>query len=362
MKKVLSLLLVFAMLTMVFVGCSKEEEKTEVKTEAKTEEKKEDVKEETKEEVKEEAKEEVEAIVFRLAETHPGDYPTTLGDIEFARLVEEKTDGRIKVEVYHSKQLGEEKDVIEQVQFGAIDFTRVSVGPMTEFSPELAVVALPYIYNSSDHMWKVLSSEIGDNFLNGLEKSNFVGLTWYDGGARSFYNSVKPINTLEDLSGLKFRVMQSELMVDMVEALGASPTPMAYGEVYSSIQTNVIDGAENNWPSYDTSSHFEVAQYYTLDEHLRVPEILIASKIVMDKVSAEDMALIREAAKESTAFQIAKWLAKEKESEAKIREAGNEIVMLSAEEKAKFAAAMAPVWAKHAEGYEDIIEAIQAMK
>jgi tripartite ATP-independent transporter DctP family solute receptor len=356
MKKVLSLLLVLSLVAALFAGCAKEEEKTTTteKTETKTE---------TKTEAKEEAKEEaVEQMVFRLAETHPGDYPTTLGDMEFARLVEEKTEGRIKIEVYHSKQLGEEKDVIEQVQFGAIDFTRVSVGPMTEFSPELAVVALPYMYSGADHMWKVLNSSIGDDFLAGLESSNFVGLCWYDGGARSFYNSVRPIESLEDLAGLKFRVMQSELMVDMVEALGASPTPMAYGEVYSSIQTNVIDGAENNWPSYDTSSHYEVAKYYTLDEHLRVPEILIASKIVMDKVSPEDMALIKEAAKESQDFQIAKWKAKEEESEKKIREAGNEIVELSAEVKQTFADRMKPVWAKHADGYGHIIDEIQAMK
>ncbi len=358
MKKLLSLLLTMIMVTALFTACGSKEapavtdKETAVKEEAKAETKTEEPK---KEEVK------AEPIVFRLAETHPGDYPTTLGDIEFARLVEEKTDGRIKVEVYHSQQLGEEKDVIEQVQFGAIDFTRVSVGPMTEFSPELAVVALPYIYSSADHMWAVLNSEIGDKFLTGLQSSNFVGLGWYDGGARSFYNSVRPVEKLEDLSGLKFRVMQSEMMVDMVEALGASPTPMAYGEVYSSIQTNVIDGAENNWPSYDTSSHYEVAQYYTLDEHLRVPEILIASKIVMDKLSADDLALIKEAALESQMFQRDQWAAKEAESEAKIREAGNIIYELTKEEKARFAAAMAPVWAKHAEGFEDIITAIQAM-
>ncbi len=344
----------------LFAGCGKQEDtsassndKTQEKTTAKINE---------KENETEAVKSDVEPIIFRLAETHPEDYPTTQGDFEFARLVKEKTDGRIQIEVYHSKQLGEEKDVIEQVQFGAIDFTRVSVGPMTEFSPQLAVVALPYIYNDAGHMWKVLNSEIGDEFLDSLEPSNFVGLAWYDGGARSFYNSVRPIEKLEDLEGLKFRVMQSELMVDMVEALGASPTPMAYGEVYSSIQTNVIDGAENNWPSYDTSSHFEVAKYYTLDEHLRVPEILLASKIAMDKVAAEDLELIKEAARESQAYQIEKWMAKEQESEKKIREAGNEITVLSAEEKARFAAAMAPVWAKHAEGYESIIQKIQDMK
>ena len=358
MKKIVSLILSLILVTALFAGCAQEAPAPAADSTEKATETAAETKEETKEEAKAEAP--AEQILLRLAETHPGDYPTTLGDIKFAELVEEKTGGRIKIEVYHSKQLGEEKDVIEQVQFGAIDFTRVSVGPMTEFSPELAVVALPYIYQSADHMWDVLNSEIGDEFLGGLEASNFVGLGWFDGGARSFYNSVKPIQTLEDLAGLKFRVMQSEMMVDMVEALGASPTPMAYGEVYSSIQTGVIDGAENNWPSYDTSSHFEVAKYYTLDEHLRVPEILIASKMVMDKLSAEDLVLIKEAALESQMYQRELWAEKEKVSEEKIRAAGNEIYVLPAEEKARFAATMAPVWAKHAAGFEDIIDAIQA--
>jgi tripartite ATP-independent transporter DctP family solute receptor len=304
----------------------------------------------------------VEPVVFRLAETHPGDYPTTLGDMEFARLVEEKTEGRVKIEVYHSKQLGEEKDVIEQVQFGAIDFTRVSIGPLAEFSPQLNVLALPYIYNGADHMWTVLNSEVGQDMLDSVYDHGFIGLGYYDGGARSFYNSVRPIEKLEDLAGLKFRVMQNEMMVDMVEALGANPTPMAYGEVYSSIQTGVIDGAENNWPSYDTSSHYEVAQYYTLDEHLRVPEILIASTAIMDKISEEDLALIKEAAKESQDFQREKWEEKSKASEEKIVAAGNQVTYLSDEAKKEFSDAMTPVYEKYASEYSDIIEKIQGMK
>jgi tripartite ATP-independent transporter DctP family solute receptor len=308
------------------------------------------------------AVEEVEPVVLRLAETHPGDYPTTLGDLEFARLVEEKTDGRVIVEVYHSKQLGEEKDVIEQVQFGAIDFTRVSIGPLAEFSPHLNVLALPYIYKDADHMWKVLNSSVGDDMLDSISEHGFIGLGYYDGVARSFYNSVRPIEKLEDLAGLKFRVMQNEMMVDMVEALGANPTPMAYGEVYSSIQTGVIDGAENNWPSYDTSSHYEVAMYYTLDEHLRVPEILIASSSIMDKISESDLALIKEAAKESQDFQIQKWNEKSKASEEKIIEAGNVVTYLTDEAKQEFSDAMTPVYEKYASEYADIIKEIQDMK
>lgn len=349
MKKILGLLLV---LSLVFglAACGGTTDTEEPAMEEK---------EETTVEEKEET---MEPVVFRLAESHPGDYPTTLGDVKFAELVEEKTEGRVKVEVYHSKQLGEEVDVIEQVQFGAIDFTRVSLGPLAEFSPQLNVLSLPYIYASPDHMWTVLNGEIGDDMLASIYDSGFIGLGWYDGGARSFYNSVRPVEKLADLAGLQFRVMQNEMFIDMVDALGAVATPMPYGEVYSAIQTGVIDGAENNWPSYDTSSHFEVAKYYTVDEHLRVPEILIASKMVEDKVSAEDLAAIKEAAFESQAYQRELWAAKEKESEEKVVAAGNEIIYLTPELKAEFSDAMGPVYEKYASEYMDIIEAIQALK
>ncbi len=359
LKKVLGIVLSLV-LVLSLASCGGEEKKedtTKAPETTKAEEKKEET---TKAEEKKE--EPAEQLVLKMADNQPADYPTTLGDLEFARIVEEKTDGRIKIEVYHSKQLGEEKDVIEQVQLGAIDFARISLSPMTEFSPELAVLALPYIYSGSEHMWKVLNSEIGDEFLAGLSDSGFVGLTWYDSGARSFYNSVKPIKSVEDLAGLKFRVQPAELMVDMVEALGASPTPLNYGEVYSAIQTNVIDGAENNWPSYYTSSHYEVANYYTLDEHLRVPEIVIASKATLDKLSPEDVEIIKAAAKESTNLQREEWNKKVEESKAAIAENGNEVIELSDEEKAKFAELMKPVWEKHAGEYSDIIEKIQAMK
>ena len=238
MKKFLVFVLVLG-LVFSFAACKPaEEEKTEEPA----------VVEETAAEATEAPAEEMEPVYFRLAETHPADYPTNKGNLEFARLVKEKTNGRVIIEVYDSKQLGEEVDVIEQVQFGAIDFMRVSLGPLAEFAPELNVLSLPYIYASSDHMWKVLNSEIGDDMLASIYDSGFIGLGWFDGGARSFYNSVRPIETLEDIEGLKFRVMQNDMFIDMCEALGAVATPMPYGEVYSAIQTGVIDGAENNWP------------------------------------------------------------------------------------------------------------------
>jgi tripartite ATP-independent transporter DctP family solute receptor len=247
-----------------------------------------------------------EPIVLRLAETHPQDYPTTQGDYEFARLVNERTDGRITIEIFHSKQLGEEKAVIEQVQFGAIDFTRVSVGPMAAFYKPFDALQMPYLYRNADHMWAVLNSDIGDEFLNGVTDAGFIGLCFYDGGARSFYTKTQ-VKTPEDMEGLKIRVMENPLFVNMIESFGGIAQPLPYGEVYSAIQTGVVDGAENNWPSYYSSGHYEVANYYITDEHLRVPEILVASKIVFDKLSEEDQEIIRQAAKDSVDFQRQKW-------------------------------------------------------
>ena len=209
-----------------------------------------------------------DTIVLRLAETQTETYPATMGAIEFARLVEERTEGRIKIEVFTGGQLGgDEQAILEQVQFGAIDFTRVNFAPMTEFAPILNLLQMPYLFTDADHMHKVIDSEIGKELLDSVEAGNFIGLALYDAGTRNFYNSVRPIKTVEDMKGLKIRTTQSQLIVDMVEALGASATPMAFGEVYSSLQTGVIDGAENNWVSYDQNSHYEVAKYISLDGH-----------------------------------------------------------------------------------------------
>jgi tripartite ATP-independent transporter DctP family solute receptor len=306
------------------------------------------------------AKAEEKPVTLRLAETHPLDYATTRGDLEFARLVKERTNGRITVEVYPSAQLGEEKAAIEQVQFGAIDFTRVSVSPVAAFAPLFNALQLPYIFRDSDHEWKVLNGAIGDELLASLESANFVGLCWYDSGARNFYNSKREVKTPADLKGLKIRVQQSDLMVSMVNSLGAVATPMAYGEVYSGLQTGVIEGAENNWPSYDSTSHFEVAKYYTIDEHTRVPEVLMASKISMDKLSKADQDIIKKAAKDSMPFQIAEWKAFEKVSEKKVRDAG--CVITEIKDKSAFQAAMQPLYEKQPANILALVKRIQEVK
>jgi len=246
--------------------------------------------------------------VLKLAETHPKGYPTELADEHFAQLVTERSGGKLKVEVYPGNQLGEEKAAIEQVQLGAIAFTRVSSGPMAEFNKALGAFSLPYIFDSGEHMWSYLNSPEGQKLLDGLSTSRFVGLCYFDPGARSFY-SFKPITKLEDLKGLKIRVIQNTINMELMQALGASATPMPYGQVFSSLQTQVIDAAENNFPSYLTANHYQVAKHYLVDAHQRVPEVLVVSKVVFDGLSKEDQDLIRQAAKDTVAKQRELWSA-----------------------------------------------------
>ena len=262
--------------------------------------------------------------------------------------------------MYPSSQLGEEKPVIEQVQFGAIDFTRVSISPLSAFSANFDALQMPYLYRDSDHMWKVLKGDIGRKFLNSLTPANFVGLSWFESGARSFYNSVREVKTPADLKGMKIRVQQADIMVNMVNALGAVATPMPFGEVYSGLQTGVIDGAENNWPSYYSTSHFEVAKYYTLDGHTRVPEITIASKITMDKLSKEDQELIKKAAWDSMDFQRQQWADYVKVSEEKIRANGN--VITEIKDNSAWQAAMKPMYDALNTDLQEVVRQIRAVK
>ena len=301
-------------------------------------------------------------VTLKSSDTHPDGYPTVAAVQKMGEMVKERTGGRICVEVFHSAQLGEEKDTIEQTKFGVIDLNRVSMGPFNNLIEETKVVSLPFIFRSVDHMHKVMDGDIGAEIAAAFEPHGFVALAFYDGGSRSFYNSKKPIRSIEDLAGMKVRVMQSDVFVDMMSALGANATPMPYGEVYSAIQTGVIDGAENNWPSFESSGHFEVAGYYTLNEHLIVPEVLVMSKVSWDKLSPEDQEILRQAAKDSMPVNRELWAAREKESEEKVRAAGVEII--SDIDKTPFIEAMVPVYEKHANTpkLQDLVTRIQAVE
>jgi tripartite ATP-independent transporter DctP family solute receptor len=297
--------------------------------------------------------------VLRSSDTHPAGYPTVEAVEYFGELLEERTDGRYRVEVFHSAQLGQEADTIEQVRAGVIDLNRISMGPFNGLIPETTVPSLPYIFRSPEHMRNVMSGPIGDEILAAFEPHGLIGLAFYDGGARSFYNSQKPIESLEDLQGMKFRVMQSDIFVDMVTALGATATPMPYGEVYSAIETGVIDGAENNFPSFDTAGHHEVAKHYALDEHLIVPEVLVMAKSTWDRLSPEDQEIVRQAARDSQQKQFELWDAQVAASRAKVEAEGSQV---TTPDKQAFIDAMEPVYAKHVTDpkLQDLVARIQA--
>lgn len=299
-------------------------------------------------------------VTLRSSDTHPEGYPTVTAVQYMGDLLEERTDGRICIEVYHSAQLGQEADTIEQTQLGVIDMNRVSLGPFNNIIEETKVFSLPYIFRSTEHMHRVVDGDIGQDVLAEFENHNLVGLGFFDGGSRSFYNSQRPINLMADLEGLSFRVMQSDVFVDMVNALGANATPMPYGEVYSSIQTGVIDGAENNWPSFESSGHFEVAGYYTLDQHLIVPEVLVMSLNSWSGLSGDDQALIRQAARDAVPFMREQWAAREAASEEIVRAAGVEII--TDIDKTPFIEAMVPVYETHVttDSLRSLVERIQA--
>ncbi len=299
--------------------------------------------------------------VLRSSDTHPDGYPTVEAVKYFGELVKERTAGRYEVEVYHSAQLGQEADTIEQVRSGVIDLNRVSMAPWNSLVPLTKIPSLPYLFTSPDHARKVMAGEIGDEVAAGFDQHGVVVIAFYDGGARSFYNSKKPVNSLADLAGQKYRVIQSDVFVDMVAALGATATPMPYGEVYSSIETGVIDGAENNFPSYESAKHYEVAKHFSLDEHTIVPEVFVMSKASWDKLSDEDKAIFKAAGKESMEKQWELWDARVSESRKIVEDAGSQI---TTPEKQPFIDAMKPVYDKYVNTPElkEFVARIQAVK
>ncbi len=305
------------------------------------------------------------ATTLKLSEVHAEGYPTSLADYEFARLVEEKTEGRIKIEVYTGGTLyGEETGAIEALQMGDLAFSRVSASPVASYVPAINAIQMPYLYKNSEHMWAVLNGEIGQGLLAGIEESKgsgLVGLCYYDAGSRCFYTT-KPVKSVADMTGLKIRMQNNQMMIRMVELLGGTGVAgIGPNEVYSAITQGVVDGAENNWPTYQNMGDYEAAKYYTLDHHTRVPEILLASQDVMNSLSEEDQAIIRECAKLTQAYEIEQWAIKEKSSEEIVRAAGAEVIELTPEAYAEFQAAMDPLYEEFGAEYKDTIDAIKAL-
>ena len=285
-------------------------------------------------------------IVLKAADTHADGYPTVEAVEHAGKLLSDWTNGRIQVKMFAGRQLGEEKDTIEQTIAGAIELNRVNLAPLNGIIPETAIPALPYIFRSIEHMHKVMDGEIGAEILASMEKHGLVGLAFYDSGARSFYNSKRPINSPADMKGMKIRVQNSDLFVATMEALGANATPMEFGQVYEALKTGVIDGAENNWPSYESTRHFEVANHYTLDQHSLSPEVLVMSKIAWDKLSATDQQLVRKAAALSVPVMRELWNARVESSKAKVIANGN--MVIDSVDKQPFIDAMKPVYERFA--------------
>jgi tripartite ATP-independent transporter DctP family solute receptor len=301
------------------------------------------------------------ATEFRSADIHPDDYPTVLAVRHMGETLSKATNGKHSIKVFSKSALGIEKDTIEQTKLGAIAMTRVNVAPMNNICAATMVPTMPFLFRSTEHMRKVLDGAIGDEILKDCEAQGFIGLAFYDSGARSMYTVKKPVKTLADAKGLKVRVQQSDLWVSLLEAMGANATPMPFGEVYTALKTGLVDAAENNYPSYESSRHFEVARFYNKTEHSLAPEILLFSKKVWDTLSADEQKQIRMAAKESVIYMRKLWDEREEKSLAIVKAAGVQIVDV---DKASFQAAMKPVYDKFLKDpkLQDMVKRINAVQ
>lgn len=302
-----------------------------------------------------------ETYTFRCSTNHAETFCTSQGLARFAELVKERTDGRINIEIYYDAVLGDEKSAIEQVQYGGLEFARVNISPLAEFVDDFNALMMPYIYTSDEHFWKVMGGDIGMDMLKseGMTNAGMYGLTYYDGGTRCFYNSKKEIHTPADMKGLTIRVQESSLMMGMIEALSASPQPMPFGDVYSGLQTGVIDGAENSIAQYLEMSHYEVAPYLALDNHVRAADCLIMSEKVRQTLSPGDLEIIETAALDSWDYQKQLWAETEKEALEQLKESGVTVTELSAEEYQQFVDSCANLVAGYEDGkYQPILDEI----
>ena len=275
------------------------------------------------------------------SDTHPGDYPTVQAVEYMGRLLAERTEGRLGIKVFAGGQLGSETDTLEITSFGGLDLNRVNLAPLNSMEPMTLPFSLPFVFDSVGHMRRVMDSEVGDEVLASLAPHRLIGLCFYDSGARSFYNIRGPIRRPEDMAGLKLRVPASDLYVAMVNALGANAVPVPFGEVYQALAQGVVDGAENNWPSFVSARHYEVARFFSITEHLFTPEMLVMSKASWDRLAPQDQALVRAAAKESVPYMRRLWDAQVAEAKAEIARSG---VAVNQVDKEPFVELMRPVW------------------
>jgi len=302
-------------------------------------------------------------LVLKASDVHPAGYPTVEAIQSMGKKLEQATGGRITVQMYASMQLGGEKEAIEQAQIGALQLARVSVGALGPVVDDLNVFNLPFLFRNTAHMQKVIDGPIGQELLDKVSNNptaNLVALCWMDAGARSMYDTKKSIKSIDDLKGLKFRVMGNPMFVDMMNALGGNGVAMGYDQVFSALQTGVVDGAENNPPSFVFDNHYQVAKHYTLTEHLIVPEILVLSKRTWDGMSADDRALVKKFGREAQGEERVLWVAYEKKAFDKMKEANIDVEQVA--DKKAFQDAVKPVWEKYGPKYAELIKRIQAVQ
>ncbi len=299
-------------------------------------------------------------VVLRLANNQGPEHPASVACDYFANLVDEMSGSRIRILTYHSGRLGDEKSTVQQVVYGGIDIARVSTALLIEYEPRLIALQMPYLYENSDHMWKVLNSSIGEDYLSCMEDIGVVGLCWYDAGARNFYTADNAVSSVEDLEGMKIRVQESSLMVDVISALGAVPVQIPYDRVAAALREGEIDGAENNVSSYISMGHYTKAPYIVNDEHVRIPEMIIINKSVLESLSQEDQEIIRTAAAKSSLRQRQLWDEQEENNRKTLEKAG--AVITEVENKEEFIKSVQPVYQKYGESYEDIVAQIREMK
>jgi tripartite ATP-independent transporter DctP family solute receptor len=303
-------------------------------------------------------------LVLKASDVHPAGYPTVVAVEDLGKKLEKATNGRLSVAMYPSMQLGGEKEAIEQAQVGAIAFARVSVGALGPVIDELNVFNLPYVFRNTTHMQHVIDGPIGQDLLDKVTNSGkgLIGLCWMDAGARNFYNTKKPIKTMADLKGLKVRVMGNPMFVEMANSMGGNGVAMGYDQVFSALQTGVVDGAENNPPSFVFDNHYQVAKFYTIDEHLIVPEMLVFSKKIWDTLSKDEQAALIKLSKEAQQEERKLWIAYEKQAMDKARAAGIQIIEVSDGDKKAFQDAVKPVWDKYGPKHADMVKRIQEVK
>jgi tripartite ATP-independent transporter DctP family solute receptor len=303
-------------------------------------------------------------VVLKATDVHPLGYPTVEAVVQMGAKLEKATNGRVSIQMFPSMQLGGEKEMIEQAQLGALQIARISVGPMGPLVPEFNVFNLPFVFRDGAHMEKVIDGEIGTELMKKLTDhptANLIGLCYMNAGIRNVYNAKKPINKLEDLKGLKIRMMGNPLFVDTMNALGGNGVAMGFDQLINGMQTGVVDGAENNEPSYDSGQHYRYAKFYSMTGHLMIPEILVFSKKSFMALSAEDQALVMKVSKEAQLEQRTLWKAREAESIKKMKDAGAIINEIAAADKAAFQAAVKPVWEKYGAAHAALIARINAI-